>query len=236
MADSYYEGTGVLVLQQVTPVIKALFSGFQLDPRYPGNQHVYIAMQSFEGLPEWDNIGQSLLTLARELEMAGIDEDVPIERLLVQLSEHFLPKRHGVDISATREAFDDVMRAILKSIDFDETPCLKDLFVLAHLLDDGHGLERIEFEAGITCSKLWLGEFGGDGLFISKLVELRSDSRSIITLGRALLAALRNNDTEQAAKYLLSDVCDNLNGISCEQQRAQVRAALARGLMEPDPA
>lgn len=236
MADSYYEGTGVLVLQQVTPVIKALFSGFQLDPRYPGNQHVYIAMQSFEGLPEWDNICESLVALAHELELAGIDEDVPIERLLVQLSEHFLPKRHGVDISATRKAFDDVMRTILKSIDFDDTPCLKDLFVLAHLLDDGHGLERIEFEAGITCSKPHLGEFGGDGLFISKEVELHSDSGSATQLGRALLAALKESDAELAAKHLLNDVCDSLNGISCERRRAQVRAALARLLMEPDPA
>lgn len=236
MADSYYEGTGVLVLQQVTPVIKALFSGFQLDPRYPGNQHVFIAMQSFEGLPEWDNIRQSLLILAREQNLAGIEVDEPIKSLLAQLGEYFLPKRHGVDISATREAFDDVVQTLLKGIDFDDTPCLKDLFVLAHLLDDGHGLERIEFEAGITCSKLWLGEFGGDGLFISKVVELRSDSRSIITLGRALLAALRNQDTELAAKHLLNDICDSLNGISCEQQRAQVRAALGRLLMEPDPA
>lgn len=236
MADSYYEGTGVLVLQQVTPVIKALFTGFQLDPRYPGNQRAYIAMQSFEGLPEWDNIHKSLVALAHELELTCIDEGVPIERLLVQLSEHFLSKRHGVDISATREAFDESMQVILESIHFDDTPDLKDLFVLAHLLDDGHGLERIEFEAGRTCSKLWLGEFGGDGLFISKEVELHSDSGSALLLGRALLAALSNHDTELAAKHVLSDVCGSLNGISCEQQRAQVRAALARLLMEPDPA
>lgn len=236
MADSYYEGTGVLVLQQVTPVIKALFSGFQLDPGYPGNQHAYIALQSFEGLPEWDNIRQSLVTLAHEQNLAGIEVDESIKSLLVQLGAHFLPKRHGVDISATREAFDEVMQVILESIGFDDTPCLKDLFVLAHLLDDGHGLACIEFEAGRTCSKLWLGEFGGDGLFISKVVELRSDSGSATLLGRALLAALKESDTELAAKHLLNDVYDNLNGISCELQRAQVRAALARLLITPDTA
>lgn len=236
MADSYYEGTGVLVLQQVTPVIKALFAGFQLDPRYPGNQQAFIAMQSFEGLPEWDNTHKSLVALAHELNLSGIDEDAPIESLLARLGEHFLAKRHGVDICATREAFDDVVQTLLKSIDFDDPPGLKDLFVLAHLLDDGHGLERIEFEAGRTCSKLWLGEFGGDGLFISKEVELHSDSGSAILLGRALLAALRNHDTELAAKHLLSDVCGNLDAISSEQQRGLVRSALARLLLQPDPA
>lgn len=236
MADSYYEGTGVLVLQQVTPVIKALFSGFQLDPHYPGNQQAYIAMQSQEETPEWDNICESLVALAHELELAGIDEDVPIERLLVQLSEHFLPKRHAADISAAHAAFDNTMQTVLRGIDFDDTPCLKDLFVLAHLLDDGHGLGSIEFEASRTCSRPCLDEFGGDGLFISKEVELHSDSGSAIHLGRALLAALRNQDTELAAKHLLNDICDSLNGISCEQQRAQVRAALGRLLKEPDPA
>src|SRR3546814_10790690 len=37
MANHYCEGTGVLVLERVTPVIKALFGAFALDQNYPGN-------------------------------------------------------------------------------------------------------------------------------------------------------------------------------------------------------
>ena len=43
MANNYYDATGVLVLDQVTPVITALFGGLKLDASYPGNGEVYIA-------------------------------------------------------------------------------------------------------------------------------------------------------------------------------------------------
>lgn len=44
MANNHYEATGVLVLDRVTPVIRALFGGFQLDADYPGNGDAYIAL------------------------------------------------------------------------------------------------------------------------------------------------------------------------------------------------
>ena len=37
MANNYNEGTGVLVLERVTPVIKALFGAFALNEGHPGN-------------------------------------------------------------------------------------------------------------------------------------------------------------------------------------------------------
>lgn len=37
MANNYYEATGVLVLDRVTPVIQALFGTFALDESHPGN-------------------------------------------------------------------------------------------------------------------------------------------------------------------------------------------------------
>ena len=43
MANNYYEATGVLVLDRVTPVIQALFSAFALDESHPGNGQAYIA-------------------------------------------------------------------------------------------------------------------------------------------------------------------------------------------------
>lgn len=43
MANNYYEATGVLILDEVTPVITALFDAFNLDPDFPGNGQAYIA-------------------------------------------------------------------------------------------------------------------------------------------------------------------------------------------------
>lgn len=43
MANNYYDATGVLVLERVTPVITTLFGAFNLDADYPGNGQAYIA-------------------------------------------------------------------------------------------------------------------------------------------------------------------------------------------------
>lgn len=44
MANNYYDATGVLVLNQVTPVISALFGGFKLDASFPSEGQAYIAL------------------------------------------------------------------------------------------------------------------------------------------------------------------------------------------------
>jgi len=37
MSNNYSDATGVLVLDRITPVITALFGGFNLDETYPGD-------------------------------------------------------------------------------------------------------------------------------------------------------------------------------------------------------
>ncbi len=66
MADNYYEATGVLVLDHVTPVIRALFSEFRLDADYPGNGEAYIALRS-DSTPSWDDLRETLTDLATSL-------------------------------------------------------------------------------------------------------------------------------------------------------------------------
>lgn len=56
MANNYYDATGVLVLDQVTPVITALFGGLKLDASYPGNGEVYIAQIAEDSGAHWDDV------------------------------------------------------------------------------------------------------------------------------------------------------------------------------------
>ena len=56
MANNYYEGTGVLVLERVTPVIKALFGAFALDEGHPGNGQAYIAQIAETTNPQWPDV------------------------------------------------------------------------------------------------------------------------------------------------------------------------------------
>ncbi|GHU04838.1 hypothetical protein FACS1894158_05990 [Betaproteobacteria bacterium] len=67
MANNYYDATGVLVLSQVTPVIKALFGAFHLDETYPGDGQAYIARISESNNPLWDDVQDGLADLAVEL-------------------------------------------------------------------------------------------------------------------------------------------------------------------------
>ena len=65
MANNYYEGTGVLVLDHVTPVIKALFGTFALDESHPGNGQAYIALIAETNDPRWTDVLDGLEELHR---------------------------------------------------------------------------------------------------------------------------------------------------------------------------
>ena len=90
MANNYYEGTGVLVLERVTPVIKALFGAFALNEGHPGNGQAYIAQIAETNDPRWTDVLDGLEDLAAQL---GIpmpdDEELSIPPLLERLAAHF---------------------------------------------------------------------------------------------------------------------------------------------------
>ena len=90
MANNYYEATGVLVLDRVTPVIQALFGAFALDESHPGNGQAYIAQIAETTNPQWPDVLDGLEDLATQL---GIpmpdDEGLSIPPLLELLAVHF---------------------------------------------------------------------------------------------------------------------------------------------------
>ena len=60
MADNYYDMTGTITLDKVTPVIKALFGPFELDENYPGDGTVYIANIAENSNCSWDEVLDNL--------------------------------------------------------------------------------------------------------------------------------------------------------------------------------
>ena len=70
MTQTYYDATGVLVLDKITPVIDALFGGFRLDESDPGEGEVYIARIAEENDPSWDQILDRLKELAADLSIS----------------------------------------------------------------------------------------------------------------------------------------------------------------------
>ena len=90
MANNYYDATGVLVLDQVTPVITALFGGLKLDASYPGNGEVYIAQIAEDSGAHWDDVCEDLVALAQSLGLSVPSEGPPtMDDVLAVLSRHF---------------------------------------------------------------------------------------------------------------------------------------------------
>lgn len=123
MANNYYDATGVLILDRVTPVITALFRGFQLDANYPGNGQAYIARISESSSPSWSAVLDGLITLAAELDLpapGGDEEDddsdgnEPLFRMVLnRLAEHFGANKN------------DDLTHLIESHRFETTPISK---------------------------------------------------------------------------------------------------------------
>ncbi|MDN7669354.1 MULTISPECIES: hypothetical protein [Burkholderia] len=221
MANSYYDATGVLVLDRVTPVISALFDGFLLDATWPGNGQAFIARISDENDPQWHDIRDGLMSLAAQLDLPCPEaEDVTINTILRLLAGYF----HVAD--------DDGLNALIDAHSFEAAADLETLFVIAIYLDDGHGLRAIQFEGCWHCSKPRLFEFGGDGTFISREVIHYGNSRQPIEFGTRLRETLIADDLDSASAMFATMVRQTLSGITDKGARDALAVRLATLLHE----
>jgi hypothetical protein len=171
MADNYYDATGVLVLDRVTPVITALFGRFNLDGNYPGNGKAYIAWLSETGDPQWDEVWDDLSDLARQLKIDLPDDDSPsTASILKRLAEYF-------------DGLDEALDRFIERQPFDDSANIEALFQIATRCNDGHNLSALQFQGAWYCGKPRLFEFGGDACFLSREVNLYSTSNQTLNLG-----------------------------------------------------
>lgn len=215
MANNYYDATGILVLDKVTPVITALFGGMNLDASYPGNGQAYIARLSEGGDSSWAAIQESLYELANTLGMAlPADAEETIEECLYLLAEHF------------GAGEDEVLGNLIEHHSFEDDADLDALFEIAVRLNDGHGLKAIQIEGAWHCDKPRLFEFSGNGEFIGKHVYVGTTSSTALSLGEDLEDALTAGDADLGAERVLREVNTILNGVADEAQREALKQKL----------
>lgn len=207
------DGTGVLHLKEVTPVIRAFFGCFDLDSDAPGNGKAYIARATEQTDPLWDSIRDAVLKLLKERGVQ-VDEDC-----------------HDADaICALRTSIagaeSEDLDAILDGIDFDMGPEFDDLFEIVQHLDDGHGLTRIEMEFAFYCDRLNLGEFGGFTTVISKDMSVIEGSRNLHRVFTKMADALQGGDLKQVANELHQHVQNLIGSIHDEATASEVRRLL----------
>lgn len=199
----------------MTPVIKALFSGFNLDESDPGEDggEVYIAVISEKSDPDWDSIREALAELTEEMGLTpteGVDDG--FDGRLHALCAHFGDQ-------------DDELVGEING--FEDSAWVGDVFRIAQKLNDGHGLKAVKFEGAWHCSKPRLFEFGGNGLFLSNECHLDISSSTALTVGVALQAALDGNDIDKATDLVFTQAKLLLNGIRDEIKSKAVAQKLA---------
>lgn len=220
MANNYYDATGVLILDQVTPVITALFGAFRLDATFPGDGEVYIARLSESDDPQWDDVLEGLIDLAKAIEQPlPARNQLGLQAVLRALANHFrVEDREDLEQLIEHHAFED-------------TADLEDLFLMATCFDDGHGLTAIKLEGAWHCDKPRLFEFGGDGALISREIVLYATSSLALELGHGLREALLQGNLDEAADVLAQDLNRLLSGIRDAATREALRRKLARKLI-----
>ena len=226
MSNTYSDATGVLKFRgpvNATPVIKALFTVFELDTTYPGGSEAYIARISEQSSTSWDSIVDEITAQFEDLGLQLpelSDEDISIEELLGLMAEKF-GCAHQV-------------QEIIDAIDFDQDADLQDLFDLAMLFDDGHGLLSASFECGWHCDKPRLFEFGGAGEHRSAHVVAQTVSSTSINVGQQVDAAILDGKLQDAAEALATQALRAVEWAVNEPLAAATRATLARKLAAPD--
>lgn len=224
MSNHYYDATGVLVLNRVTPVITALFGDFNLDETYPGEDEVYIARMSESLDPQWDDIRDNLVELAYQLGRPfPADEEPSIQSYLGLLAKQF-------------SAEDDPhLRHLLKAHRFEDGAELDVLFFIASCLDDGHGLQALRIEGCWHSDKPRLFEFGGNGMFISRDITINSSSSYALELGHDLHKAIQAGDVDDAAARIALETVCLLAGIGDDATRDSIRQRVGERLLGISP-
>ncbi len=224
MANNYYDATGVLLLDRVTPIIFALFGGYHLDESHPGDGAAYIARRSESNDLQWSAVKDELIGLATQLHPTlSIKEDVSFEAVLEAFATHF-----GADKNEEFAHFVAHHR-------FEDSAELDALFRIATCFNDGHNLAAIQFEGCWHCEKPRLFEFGGNGCFISCEIRLFGTSTHVLQLGEKLRNAILANSIDDATTLIAQETLDVLAGIKSEELRERLQRSVANYLLTNAP-
>jgi len=224
MANDYYDATGVLMLERVTPVITALFGGFDLDESYPGDGQAYIARLSESSDPQWSDVLEALTDLASQLDLPVPDDDDsendPMGTIIEVLAKHF-----GTDQNPE-------LQNLVEHHQFEDSADLEALMLIASCFNDGYNLAAIQFEGCWYCSKPRLFEFGGNGCYLSREVRFISSSSQALQLGDQLRKTIVAADIEEASALIALETINLLAGVSDEPFRMNLRRRVAERLAQ----
>jgi hypothetical protein len=227
MANNYYDGTGVLVLTKVTPVIKALFTTFAMDETTPGHGEVYIAKISESNSPCWDDVHEALGELIDVLKLQKPAEfDESMEDHLALLGSHYC---------GGNPVLTEALEQVIDRTTFEDDADLSELFIIAKCLDDGHGLTSIRWEGCWHCDKPRLFEFGGNAAYFGQSLNSFNSTDEAVNRAVEMDAALVANDYPKAADLASKYVQRMFTNFKSDADREMVLALMIQMLAPVPP-
>ncbi|RUS67437.1 hypothetical protein CUZ56_01382 [Saezia sanguinis] len=154
----YYEGTGLLKLAAITPVITALFSPYNLNKATSAQDKTTIAINRKFDNPTWNDVFMNLTALAQSL---GYQPDSNTHAEPIHCLSFFT--RH-FDVKSLDTEY---LHIFCEDCEPDMQPTLEELFELATHFNDGHNLQSIMFSGVHHCNEPEFGAFHGECIFIS---------------------------------------------------------------------
>lgn len=238
------DGTGILTMRRITPIINALFGLYDLRKMNSSKNKFYVARRSNKIPPTWKTITHRLHEAAVDtfeldfLSPCVHNPQVYFDNLILLMDND---ERFSMD--QLNHLADGVCAMKVK-----ERVELDALFNIALSLNDGHQLETLHFKSAWHSHKPRVFYFSGDGIYASKEAVLKVDVHSATLYAEAVCSALKKQDVNAASKqvceYLairLANVFDrDLRGALIQQiakelpqAAAATFTALGHGELEP---
>jgi hypothetical protein len=242
MANNHQDVVGVIKVKLVTPVIRALFGCYNLDEKYPGNGHVYIASSdsNYTGaywetmMPDLGKLCDYLKVKLPEVVRYRIDDNYGCEENEVEFGSDLVCVFENLFSHFSTITYPAAQKYLqnFRAVDGYDTPELKWLFEMAQLMDDGHGLEYYQVDAAYYCDKPRLGEFGGWGEYRSNTYSTYISSHWANVRGQEVDRMLASQDYAGVGNYVGVQFTSVLHGIVDPHARQQVANASIRQLNE----
>lgn len=196
------DGTGILTMRRITPVIYALFGLYHLQKIKSSKNKFYIARRNHKIPPTWKVITHRL-------------HDVVVDNYELDLLNPYVHNPEAyfdnlILIMDNDERFSlnslNHLADAVSTMKVKERVELDVLFKIALSLNDGHQLETLHFKSTWHSPKPKVFYFSGDGTYATKEAVLKVDVHSATQYAETLCAALKKQNINAASKQ----VCEYL--------------------------
>lgn len=216
--DYVTSGAGLLTFDEGgtrTPLLKAIFSHYGLaDDDGDDPEQAYVASSSGDG----PSVGAVFASLRKWARGAGVAAGSPRSALVRAIATHL-----GAACS------DEAAAALgyAGAHDADDYP-IEDAVRLAMLLDDGHRLSGIDYQASHSASRSVHDAFGGYALRIGRHVDFAIDTSAISDCVDEIEGALSRGDPAAAADAAAAHVNLLLDAVATPHRSAVASVLAAR--------